>query len=330
MATMQQILFAQHFPFSETAKRIVNEQSVSLEQLPETVIERASLAVEHAAAGKKYALALHSTELLLQEILAFPVAKIFVSFAKDRLLYEKFAALFADAALHYLNTGKGQKEEAVALATELRLRFDFTGEKDFLVSVPLLEFLQVCFSDMLLKLVNQRVSKGRVFLDLNGFPRLLRAVVFERILGSLPVPVDGLPKNLVKMGQRFQRDFKAKQARHFQLAFKGKVNADAFPPCIASMYSQLLEGKNLPHMARFILASFLNRVGMPKQQVLELFRKAPNFKEKITLYQLDRIAKQNYTPASCNKIRSYGHCPNADCNVRNPLSFYRRRLQNAK
>ena len=326
---MEQLLFAQRFPFTKAAKGIVEEEGVSLEQLPEAVIERAVLMVEHAAAGKKYAFEARNSELLLQETLAFPVAKIFVSFAKDRILYERFALLFSEAAFRYLNSEKDKGKAAVALGTELSLHFDFGAEAGFLVSVPLLEFLGIRFSDPLLKLVNQSVSRGKVFLDLNGFTRFLKAVVFERILSSLPVPVDGLPKNLADVALRFRQNLRAKQIKQFREVFKGKVNADAFPACVASMYSQLLEGKNVPHMARFILASFLNRVGMPKEQITALFKKAPNFKENVTRYQVDRIVKQNYTPASCDKIRAYGYCPNADCNVRNPLSFYRRRLKSA-
>jgi len=83
----------------------------------------------------------------------------------------------------------------------------------------------------------------------------------------------------------------------------------------------------LPHTARFYLASFLNRVGMPKEQIILAFKKSPDFNEKIALYQINRIVKQDYTPASCDKIRAAGFCPSADCNVRHPLSYYRRQLR---
>jgi len=83
-------------------------------------------------------------------------------------------------------------------------------------------------------------------------------------------------------------------------------------------------------MANFTLATFLNSIGMPKARILELFKKSPNFSERIASYQLDRIAKQNYAPPSCDKIRSYGLCPNKDCPARHPLSFYRRLAKRAE
>ena len=330
MPTVEQLVFAQHFPFTEAARRIVTDQKVSLDKLPPDVVQRAELMVEHAVSGKKYVFNVKNSELLLKEILAFPVAKILVSFAEDHSLYAKFAGLFSDAALNYLNNAKDTKEEAVALASELGLNIDFVSESGNMISVKLLDFLKVRFSDQMLKLVNQSVSNGKVFLDINGFTRFLRAVVFEKIITSLPVQVSGLPTNLNSKASAFKHEVKEKQRKRFEFAFKGKTDANAFPPCIASMYSELLEGKNIPHMARFILASFLNRIGMPKEQIMLLFKKAPNFNERITRYQVDRLVKQNYTPASCAKIRSYTYCPNTDCKVKHPLSYYERAMKKLK
>ncbi len=324
---MQQLLFAQHFPFSEAARKLVREKNLSLEGLPEPVIERAVLMVEHSAANKQYVFFLHNTDLLMQEILAFPVAKIILSVLRDERMYEKFAALFADAALDYLNTAEDSKEAMVSLASELGLNFGFADNEGRVVSLPLMDFLSVRISDPLLHLVNQSVSNGTVFLNLNGFARFLRSVVFERIRSSLPVPITSIPKNLQNVAMRFKQNFREKQAKQFQFAFKGALKADAFPSCMAQLYSELLQGKKLPHLARFYLASFLNRVGMPKEQIILAFKKSPDFNEKIALYQINRIVKQNYTPASCDKIRSQGYCPSPSCNVRHPLSYYRRQLR---
>jgi hypothetical protein len=95
------------------------------------------------------------------------------------------------------------------------------------------------------------------------------------------------------------------------------------------MYSQLSAGNKLPHLANFTLATFLNSIGMPKARVLELFKKSPNFNERIASYQLDRIAKQDYSPPGCDKIRSYGLCPSKACPAKHPLSFYRRQARKA-
>ncbi|MBN2067619.1 MAG: hypothetical protein JW744_04080 [Candidatus Diapherotrites archaeon] len=329
MHTMQQLLFAQHFPFTNTARKIVEEQNLSLDDLPSPVVERAALMVEHAASGNDYNLVLRNSDLLMQELLAFPVAKILISFLRDDAMYRKFSSMFADAALHYLNTSEDSKEAMVELASDLKLAFNFADEAGSIVSISIFDFLTVKSFDPMLKLVNQSVSKGSVFLDLNGFARFLRALAFEKIRASLPVPTGQLPKSLQKAALRFRQNFGEKQAKRIEFTFKGNARPDAFPGCMAFLYSELLQGKRLPHMARFYLASFLNRVGMPKEQIMLAFKKSPDFKEKIASYQIDKIVKQNYTPASCDKVRAAGYCPNSDCNVRNPLSYYRRQLKKA-
>ncbi len=327
MHTAQQLLFAQRFPFSQAARRIVREENLSLAELPESVIERAEAMVQHAFSGKRYVFELRQSELLLQEILAFPVAKILVSFSNDQGLYRRFASLIANSVYEFLGSEKDKAKLAVSLASDLGLLLDFPESREFFVSMPLQQFLSIPFTDDKLKLVNKVVVHGNVFLKPNSFYRFLRAKSFSLVLGSLPVPVKGLPKRLQSIANSIKSASREREKRLFKEAFTGKVAPDAFPPCIAQMYGQLASGSKLPHMANFTLATFLNSIGMPKQQILILFKKSPNFKERIASYQLDRIAKQNYAPPSCDKIRSYGVCPNTQCNVKHPLSFYRRQLR---
>ena len=330
MFTMQQLVFAQNFPFSGAARRIITEQDISLEKLPEEAVLRAERIVWDAMLGKGAPLKLQSTDLLLQEILAFPVAKILVSFTKDARLFERFSAMIADNAFAFLNSQKNKQEAAVALASDIGLRFDFADESGFFVKVPLTDFLLVRFNDPQLKLVNQQVDKGMVFLDANNFCRFLREKVFMLVLQSLPVPTDGMPKGLQAAAKQLALETAAAEKKKFDFAIRGKADSNSFPPCMASLYSQLASGQKLPHMARVYLAYFLNSVGMQKQQIFELFKKSPDFKERIAAYQINKIVAQNYTPPSCDKVRAQGYCPNSNCGVRNPISFYKRELRKAK
>lgn len=322
-------MFAQRFPFTEAARKIVLEENPSLDALPEPLLERAELMARHAFLGKKYAFELHSSDLLLQEILAFPVAKIIISFAAQPSLYRAFASMVADSAFFFIASEKGKGKLAIGLASELGLEFDFPDSKAFFASMPLAQYVSAPLQGDSLRLVNQFVGHGSVFLDLNSFCRFLRQKAFQIVFSSLPVPVQGLPKRLEGLGKRLQADAKAREQKAFGEAFKGSVAPEAFPPCIAAMYSQLSSGQKLAHMANFTLATFLNSIGMPTAKILALFKKSPNFSERIASYQLDRIAKQNYAPPSCEKIRSYALCPNRDCTARHPLSLYRRRAKMA-
>ena len=327
MHTLDQLLFAQHFPFSQRARSIVKAENLSLEGVPPEAVERGRLMVKHALEGKKYAPNLQISDLLLQEVLAFPVAKIIVSVAAQPGMHARLASMVADSTLEFLDRAKDKKQLSIGLAKDLGIPFDFSENRAFFVSLPLQEFLQIAFKDDSLKLVNQFVSKGRVFLDLNGFCRFLKEKAYSIVLSSLPVKTEGVPLSLKKLALGIKGEAKAREQKLFKAAFKGKLSPQSFPPCIAQMYGQLASGQKIPHMANFTLATFLNSVGMPKVQMLALFRKSPNFKERIASYQLDRIVKQNYAPPSCDKIKAYGICPKSDCRVKHPLGFYRRHMR---
>jgi DNA primase large subunit len=326
MHTLDQLLFAQHFPFTGAARKIVKAENLSLGELQPELFERANLMVRHALEGKKYAPELKISDLLLQEVLAFPVAKIVLSVAAQPQMYARLASMVANSTLEFLDLAKDKKKEAIALASDLGISFDFSENKAFFVSLPLQEFLQIPFKDDSLKLVNQFVSKGQVFLDLNGFCRFLKEKAYLIVLSSLPVKLEGIPAKLKKIALGVKGEAKAREQKLFKAAFRGKLAPEAFPPCIAQMYGQLASGQKIPHMANFTLATFLNSVGMPKVQMLALFRKSPNFKERVAGYQLDRIVKQNYAPPGCDKIKAYGYCT-ADCRVKHPLGFYRRQMR---
>ena len=92
------------------------------------------------------------------------------------------------------------------------------------------------------------------------------------------------------------------------------------------MYNAVLQGKNLQHSGRFYLAAFLNAIGMPQEQIIQAFAKTPNFSEKMTRYQVQRLVANKLSPPSCAKIKETGLCP-SDCGNKHPLSYYKRQLE---
>jgi len=108
----------------------------------------------------------------------------------------------------------------------------------------------------------------------------------------------------------------------------------AFPPCIKAILETLLAGENLSHHQRFALASFLINIGAEIDAILELFRRSPDFNEKIARYQIEHIAglrgsRKRYLPYSCATMNSLGLCI-ADCNVKNPLVYFYRHIRMRK
>jgi len=106
------------------------------------------------------------------------------------------------------------------------------------------------------------------------------------------------------------------------------------PPCIERLIKELQHGENLSHFARFTLATFLIHAGWTTiDQIVDLFRNAPDFDEKVTRYQVEHLAGKRggkkYDPPSCARIRQEGLCV-ADCGVRHPLELLRRRQGNSE
>mgnify|MGYP000284504932 CR=1 FL=1 len=97
------------------------------------------------------------------------------------------------------------------------------------------------------------------------------------------------------------------------------------PPCMEAILEALKNGENLPHTARFAITTYLLWRGWDVDQIVDLFRTAPDFNEKITRYQVQHIAGQTggrkqYAVPSCRTMSAWGLCP-AKCGVKSPARF---------
>jgi DNA primase large subunit len=108
----------------------------------------------------------------------------------------------------------------------------------------------------------------------------------------------------------------------------------SFPPCIAAILSNLRDGVNVPHTARFAVTAFLLNIGLTEDEIIEIYKNSPDFDEERTRYQVEHIAgdKGNvrYTAPSCDTMRTYGNCINSDdvCEkIMHPLSYYKLKLK---
>ena len=116
----------------------------------------------------------------------------------------------------------------------------------------------------------------------------------------------------------------------------GTVVSTEYPPCIKHGIEVLEKGENLPHSGRFMLATFLLSRGQSVEQIAPLFKNAPDFNEKVTLYQLNHLAGTSgsgtkYSCPSCEKLKSQNLCfaiPECD-NIVNPLQFGKKKTVNA-
>jgi DNA primase large subunit len=332
MLSHEELVFAQHFPFSNAAKRVLQQHSFELEKTPKGVIERAAILISRSAKGMDYIQKdlTNSPELLVQETQAFPIAKILVSAINRFDLFDRLAETISKATFFYLTNEKKPREAMLELAYDLGTEFEPDERNGFFCRIPVSSFLKAGFREEFMKLVNQPVEHGTVFLGENDFARFLSETSREKIRQSLPVDLKHVPNNLAAVSRQLKEQLVFREKKSFSFESFGSTDPNSFPPCMAKLYQELLEGKNVNHPGRFNAATFLVAIGMPIPQIVELFRKTPNFDEKITRYQVERIAgkgKAKYSPSSCAKMRSYGLCV-ANCPVSHPLQFYQREMKN--
>lgn len=328
------LVFSQRYPFSSTSRNYLKSKNIQIDNIEEPVIKRAVLMLSYAFKGKEYLPENMPDELLRKEILAFPVAKILLSYLDDIVLNEKFASMVSNSVFKYLELEESKAETMLDLAKEMEIDFNLTdpnNEKDFFIKIPIHSFIKIHFRNKSMKLVNQHVDRGMVFCNQNRFARFLSELAFTNIYSSLPVDTSNLPEIFKEVSMQLKGQLTERRKTEFNAIMKEKVDVNGFPPCYSALYSDLLEGKNLSHLARFDLATFLIAIGMPLPAIIDLFRNAPNFDEHKTRYQLERLAGKKgtrYSPPSCAKLKSHGLCPNpVVCrNYKHPVSFYRKQI----
>jgi DNA primase large subunit len=157
------------------------------------------------------------------------------------------------------------------------------------IAVRWTSYLRHAPQDPYWAMINRPVVKGWVVVPVDDFERLLEEAYEERIfqivrdnelaVGRVAASVDlsRLEDVLKKFAQR-------------PLQTPQRPIEGGEPPCMKAILEALKNGENLPHTARFAITTYLLWRGWDVEQIVDLFRTAPDFNEKITRYQVQHIA----------------------------------------
>lgn len=241
------------------------------------------------------------------------------------------------------------KDESEQKVTEIAYKFNWklragkfnTGAVAYSFALCFPHFLRNASSiqDEKWKLVNRQMLKGEVYVTKNEASRLLQEEIRRYIEEKLDTQVGTLPPNITQRVDRLKQLFTEMKGKIQAEEMPKELVIEAFPPCIRELRNNALAGRHLSHIGRFALTSFLLSSGMPTEQVIECFRPASDFSQKLTRYQVEHIAgsrgsRTRYKPPKCSTLRTHGVCPGVDetCrgNVRHPLTYYRRKLTTMK
>jgi DNA primase large subunit len=323
------------YPFLREATLFVKEHQLGLDELVSDIAT-----AEARRRGKERVMSalreltvpnnpVGSEEEAVQEILSYPYARILVSCIGDEVLVRRYALAEAKAFNDRLR--KEDMGTVVLLAKELEVE-----------AVRDEEGLRMHFTDFLgytsglrgpeWKLVNQDLRSGYVYLEKGRFVRVLEQALNERIEDELPLPVND---EILDATEDDRRDIVAALEEHkerYRGEGFGEVSILKFPPCMRRLVAMAQSGQNMPHAGRFALTSFLSFIGMPVDDIINLFSSSPDFDHSKTAYQVRHITGdglgKRYTPPECATMRTNGLCfePDELCNgrrVTHPLTYYR-------
>ncbi|MBM3282181.1 MAG: hypothetical protein FJY86_02465 [Candidatus Diapherotrites archaeon] len=345
MVPLSQLQFARKYPYTSIAKNVVKQLVPDLSSIDSSAIETTLSCVDACAASspkvrRKFVEShfskreLSYAEFLQNDVIAFPLTKIVLSQLAHPALQERFAQLMGDLTFEYVNAEKDKISTYLDLLRELNVVAQFSLEENPIIILDLPTYLSIPLRDNQLHLVHQRVTKGKVVLEWNVACRWLAEKVHAHILSTLPVDTKGLPPVFNSLKQSAQTRLQMLRAQEAKAVLTSGVVMEAFPPCMDKLYTDIMSGVNIPHMARFDLATFLVNVRMPFEDVITVFSKAANYDEKITRYHVGNLAGKNggkmYSSPACAKVREHGLCISRTCNVTHPLQYYERELSAPK
>lgn len=329
------------YPFLADAGQYLKDQGFSLEQFGtdpdlKSLIDKAFERIQVAADGKIYKSDLIGDQVskeaaLPREVFSFLLAIVLLKLSGMNTLIKRFALAEARRAEKYLEkdlaniSDESKKELAIRVIDDL-FSVQVQKQDDYFV-IPVSDYLKhsINFHEREWKLINRHVEDGKVFLSPHETVRLIRkelgTYINSKIINAKTPPMyagfEEPVTKLVSMSKKFSTF---------------TITTGEYPPCIKHAIEILEKGENLPHSGRFMLATFLLSKGQTVQQIAPLFKNAPDYNERVTLYQLNHLAGSSgsgtqYSCPSCEKLKTQNLCfaiPECD-NIISPLHFGKKR-----
>ncbi|MFX1411331.1 MAG: hypothetical protein ACFFA6_13355 [Promethearchaeota archaeon] len=200
------------------------------------------------------------------------------------------------------------KDQVETLQTNFRIHFS-----DYLK-------LSSRLKDDFRKLINNPLKDGYVYIRPKNLSRLMQEYVRMKILEfeGDNENINKLKEDLLKI-QEFKglydsiiADWELKKEKFeysFEAAFKkGEDISRNFPPCMNEILLKAEIGQNLQHTERLIIVFFLLALNYPKEFIINIFSKQPDYDDKKTTYQVDFAKKKGYVPHACLTIKSLNLC----------------------
>jgi len=277
------------------------------------------------------------------EILAFPVVRLFIDVIGDEWLRRRFAVAFSKRVGRFLQGESNDKILEIAKTPgnvsesgwDLIYEVKRIGIKYYEWKLHFKDYLSVAvhFHDIAWKMCNHPVANGYVRLTKRELARLMAEAFKERVLEKkIPKRFIELPEKMMPIIRKIEelvREYKREVIR--EVPIRVEVSGGIYPPCVQFILERTEKGENLSHVERLFLMFFMLNIGKGEEEIVNLFRKMPDFNEERTRYYVRHARSRGYTAHNCDTLKTYGICRPAhrwcsEGKIKNPLIFYNRML----
>lgn len=326
------------YPFMPDAGRHLQEYGFGLRQFGEDpalriISRKAFERVMASTRGEIYRPELvrgvaSEDRILDAEIFSFLIAIVLIKLARRPTLIQRFALSEARCAEVHLERDLADRGDQLRKTMARHMLRELFGmevrPRKYHYLIPVHDYLMhsAVFHEREWKLVNRRVEGGFVVLQSKKTARLVRHALSVHIASR--IKESAVPEMIPAFEEAV-----AKLAAEADRLTPRYVVTGEHPPCIKHAIDVLERGENLPHSGRFMLATFLLARGQSVEEIAPLFKNAPDYNERVTMYQLNHLAgtsgSTRYSCPSCGKLRTQNLCfaiPECD-GITSPLQFGR-------
>jgi DNA primase large subunit len=323
------------YPFLEEAGTYIRESHFDLDDFNRSeflhIIQRATKRVEFALIEGKVFIDLEKYDI---ELFTFLVSLIMMKYIDEDSAIKKFSLMEARRVERFLISDllkeKDLRKKNLLIFKIFRELFQLDVEldpkKNNLFKMNISDYLQRAtqFNEVEWKLINRAVDNGYVYLDGDETVRLIRSEIYKLLYNKIKnMNITKVPEQI-----KFHATLIKKKLTPPIKYLRHKTD---FPPCIKKALELLNKSENLPHSARFMLATYMLSSGKSIDEVVLLFQNAPDFNEKITRYQVEHLAgkkgsQTRYSVPACSKLVNENLCyATIDCKgITNPIQFGRK------
>lgn len=299
---MDGLEFAVRYPFSPEARKVIEGTSLT-ERMVELGLDR----IRKALKGKNSVRMVLRESDKKEEIASFAAARMILSHLRNSFITNKFAVNESKIIRSHLEREDESTVDAVAS------HFGINTSKDGgRVVLDLPTYVKYSPHSPHYRLINRKMVRGMVEISYSEKKRLIEEAV-KRHMESIPLVKD--PPGIIKeAGKRLVEELPKSKTTI-------TVKSGDYPPCIMKLLESAKKHQNLPHHARWYLATYLLAINMPEEDIVAIYSQLPDFSEKVTKYQVAHAKKKDYNVPSCATVMSYGLCT-AVCRVGTPLRWH--------